>query len=195
MTESATRGESRENAILRAAFELLAEIGYERLTMDAVAIRASASKATIYRRWPGKSDLVAAALRRYAGNEAVHITESDSLRGDLIAVLRALRDKFERSDRALYSGILRAMLANDELAGIIRAQIARNKAMVGDLIADRAARRGEPVPDLEVIREVAPAQLIVRLLITGEPVDDDYIAELVDEIVLPLSTRRVMVST
>jgi hypothetical protein len=87
------------------------------------------------------------------------------------------------------------MLANDELAGIIRAQIARNKAMVGDLIADRAARRGEPVPDLEVIREVAPAQLIVRLLITGEPVDDDYIAELVDEIVLPLSTRLVMVST
>src|SRR3954453_18015238 len=111
MTEgaTATRGESRESAILCAAFELLAEIGYERLTMDAVAIRARASKATIYRRWPGKAELVAAALRLCAGNDTMPIAESDSLRGDLIAMLRALRDKFQRSDRALFSGLIRAM--------------------------------------------------------------------------------------
>jgi AcrR family transcriptional regulator len=195
MTENATRGEARENAILRAAFELLAEIGFERLTMDAVAIRARASKATIYRRWPGKAELIAAALRLYAGNETMQIAESDSLRGDLIAMLRALRDKFQRSDRALFSGLIRAMQCDAELAEIMRAQIANNKAMVGDLIATRAAQRGEPVPDLEIIREIAPAQLIIRLLITGEPVDDDYISELVDDIVLPLLTRKVLTST
>lgn len=195
MTEGATRGESRENAILRAAFELLAEIGYERLTMDAVAIRARASKATIYRRWPGKAELVAAALRQYAGNDTMQVDASDSLRGDLIALLRALRDKFQRSDSALYSGLIRAMQSDPELADIMRAQIANNKAMVSDLIAGRAAQRGEPVPDLEIIREVGPAQLIIRLLITGEPVDDDYITELVDKIVLPLLTRKVLTST
>lgn len=194
MTESATRGESRENAILQATFELLAEIGYERFTMDAVAIRARTSKATIYRRWSGKADLVAAALRLYAGNETMPIAESDSLRGDLIAMLRALRDKFQRTDRALFSGLIRAMLADPELARIMRAQIAHNKAMVSELIAGRAVRRGEAVPDLEIIREVAPAQLIIRLVITGESVDDDYIGELVDDIVLPLLRRKVLTS-
>jgi AcrR family transcriptional regulator len=195
MTENATRGEARETAILRAAFELVAEIGYERLTMDAVAIRARASKATIYRRWPGKAELIAAALRLYAGNDTMHIAESDSLRGDLIALLRALRDKFERSDRALFSGVIRAMQCDAELAAIMRGQIARNKATVGELIGRRARDRGEPIPDLEIIREIGPAQLIIRLLITGEPVDDDYVTELVEEIMLPLLTRKVLAST
>ncbi len=56
------RGEARTDAILDSALELMAATGYDRLTMDAVASRAGASKATIYRRWPGKSELVTAAL-------------------------------------------------------------------------------------------------------------------------------------
>jgi AcrR family transcriptional regulator len=60
------RDQQREEAILRAALELLAEIGYDQLTMDAVAARAHCSKATIYRRWPGKAELVTTAVRRQA---------------------------------------------------------------------------------------------------------------------------------
>ncbi|HLK78089.1 MAG TPA: TetR/AcrR family transcriptional regulator [Streptosporangiaceae bacterium] len=57
-----TRGEPRERAILSAVVSLLGETGYEAMTMDAVAARAHASKTTIYRRWPGKAELVRAAV-------------------------------------------------------------------------------------------------------------------------------------
>jgi len=187
----AGRGEAREQAILLAAFRLLAEIGYERLTMDAVAVRARASKATIYRRWPGKPELVAAALRLYADADTVQFQETGSLRGDLIAMLRSLRDKFHRQDCALYSGVIRAMQTDAELARIIRAQIAENKRKVGELLSQRAIARGEPIPDVEIIREIVPAQMLVRLLITGESVEDDYLVHLVDDIVLPLLTRKL----
>src|SRR5579864_5993220 len=56
------RGEVREEAILDAVIGLLGETGYEAMTMDAVAARAHASKTTIYRRWPGKAELVRAAV-------------------------------------------------------------------------------------------------------------------------------------
>ena len=63
----AGRGAQREEAILLATLQLLAESGYDQLTIDAVAARARCSKATIYRRWPGKAALVVTAVRRYAG--------------------------------------------------------------------------------------------------------------------------------
>ena len=59
------RGATRETAILQATLELLAESGYDQLTIDAVAARARCSKATIYRRWPGKAALVITAVRRH----------------------------------------------------------------------------------------------------------------------------------
>jgi len=188
------RGEAREQAILLAAFQLLAEIGYERLTMDAVAVRARASKATIYRRWPGKPELIAAALRLYAAADTVQFKETGSLRGDLLAMLHGLRDKFHRQDCAIYSGLIRAMQTDAELARIIRAQVADNKRKIGELLSERAIARGESPPDLEIIREIAPAQMLIRLLITGEPVEDDYLVHLVDEIVLPLLARKLRVS-
>ena len=61
------RGAAREEAILLATLKLLAESGYDQMTVDAVAAEAHSSKATIYRRWPGKAALVVAAVRRYGG--------------------------------------------------------------------------------------------------------------------------------
>src|ERR1700692_4839290 len=58
------RAEAREQAILDAALELLMEVGYDRLSMDALAERAHAGKATIYRHWSGKAQIVAEAVRR-----------------------------------------------------------------------------------------------------------------------------------
>lgn len=185
---SRSRGSAREQAILRACLELVAERGYDRLTMDAVADRARASKATIYRRWSGKPQLIADALR-ICDSGVFAVEESGSLRGDLLAVLRAMRAKFGNQDTALIGGIIHAMQGDPELAGIMRAQIARNKQTVGEVIAKRALDRGEDVPDVELLRDVLTGQLIVRLLITGEPVDDAYLSQLVDRVLLPLLTR------
>src|SRR5918995_303472 len=86
-TETGTRprveGE-RETEILAATLEVLAEVGYDLLTMDAVATRAKASKATLYRRWRGKPELVVAAVMCHHSN-AASVPDTGSLRGDLLA--------------------------------------------------------------------------------------------------------------
>ena len=80
VTDSPARGSGREAAICRAALELLAEVGYDRMSMDAVAHRARASKATIYRHWPGKYELVLDALRSRGVSEIAPI-DTGTLRG------------------------------------------------------------------------------------------------------------------
>ena len=75
----------RESQILDAALELLSHVGYDRMTMDAVAAQAKASKATLYRRWSTKSTLVVDAL--LGSKEALQTPEVDtgSLREDLVS--------------------------------------------------------------------------------------------------------------
>jgi len=58
------RFDERRHAILEAALELIVEVGYERMSMDALAERAHASKATIYRHWDGKAAIVAEAVQK-----------------------------------------------------------------------------------------------------------------------------------
>src|SRR3954454_10191207 len=73
----------RERQILDAALEVLAEVGYDRLTMDAVAQRAKASKATLYRRWNSKAKLVVEALARMK-TTSEEVPDSGDLRTDLM---------------------------------------------------------------------------------------------------------------
>ena len=79
-----SRGVGREDAILAAAAELVTEIGYERVTVDAIAVRARSSKATMYRRWAGKAELVAEALRRSAEGADTTPPDTGTVRGDLL---------------------------------------------------------------------------------------------------------------
>src|SRR6476660_8209020 len=76
---------AREDEILDAAFSLLLEVGYDRLTMDAVAKASRASKATLYRRWDSKPSLVVDAMVRAKQAPAIDPVDTGSLRGDLVA--------------------------------------------------------------------------------------------------------------
>ncbi|MGH3386900.1 MAG: helix-turn-helix domain-containing protein, partial [Nocardioidaceae bacterium] len=76
----------REDEILEAALAVLAEVGYDRLTMDAVATAAKASKATLYRRWTSKAHLVVDAAVRAKGCPMPDDVNTGSLRGDLLAM-------------------------------------------------------------------------------------------------------------
>ena len=182
---SRPRGESRERAIVAATLDLLAEMGYERLTMDAVAARAQASKATVYRRWPGKPQLVIDALRAHHEAEPVEPTEA----GDLLELMRAIRDRFSAKNRGLMIGLLNAAEHDGELAAILRADMAAQKDGVRDLIASKAAASGLTSPGLELIGEVGASAVAMRILVFGETVDDEYLRRLVDEVMLPLLTH------
>jgi AcrR family transcriptional regulator len=176
---------TREQEILGVCAELLTEIGYERLTIDAVAARARASKATIYRRWPGKPALVGAAVRYLTDPDNIAPEYTGDLRTDLLTLLTNARDRF--ADKApLLAGMVHAMQEDPELAGLLRADIARCRATTDALLARYSAAGVITASDPEFVRELAPATLMTRILITGEPVDNDLLTHLVDRVLLPL---------
>ncbi|TVT52479.1 TetR/AcrR family transcriptional regulator [Amycolatopsis rhizosphaerae] len=188
----AGRGEAREEAILGATVALLAEVGYDRMTMDAVAARARASKATIYRRWPGKAELVVAAVRRRSGSPPVAPPDTGTLRGDLLAVLNSMRATLGGQDAALLFGLLLAMRRDPELARTVRGQVIDDKGVAFGEVLRRAAARGDLPPGLDGVAfvEIGSAMLFHRLFVTGEPLDEPFLAHLTDDILLPLLMRE-----
>lgn len=186
------RGDVREEAILSATLELLAEVGYDRMTMDAVAARARSSKATIYRRWAGKPELVVAAVRRYAASPAEPPAEGGDLRQELLAVLRAMRSGLTGQDADLILGLMVAMRRDAELAAAVRSQVLADKGEAFGAVVSRAVARGDlpPTADPGLLAEVGSAVLFSRLFLTGEPLDDAFIGHLVDAVLLPLLNWR-----
>jgi AcrR family transcriptional regulator len=184
------RGEGRTDAILDSAVELMAVTGYDRLTIDAVASRAGASKATIYRRWPGKAQLVIAALSR-RGAVATEDVDTGDLRGDLIQMVGHMRDGLASQDGAVILGLLNAMRGNAELAEHVRAQVLNEKrAAIGRLVERAVTRKELPAhADHELASEIASALVFTRILVTGQPLGDDEIVHIVDAALMPVLTR------
>lgn len=185
------RDASRDPVILDAVLELVAEVGYDRVSMDAVAARARASKATIYRRWPSKGALVAAAVRCRAAMEPLEVDEG-SLRADLLVAVRILAENLVRQDLGLMTGVFAAMRTDAELASALRCDMFTDKASVTAPVFRRAAARGEPLhPDANLLfGQVAPAVVIHRLLATDEGVDEAFLTCLVDSVLLPVLTHQ-----
>jgi AcrR family transcriptional regulator len=186
------RAEAREQAILDAALELLMEVGYDRLSMDALAERAHAGKATIYRHWSGKAQVVAAAVRCMKGAEASDpFPSTGSLRGDLLAALDQISCSASEVDAAVIAGVTSAMRTDPELAELIRTQVLDSKKGEFNEIIDRAVHRGELPKGISVavVEEVIPALLINRLVIHGLSIDEEFSTHVVDDIVLPLLHR------
>jgi len=183
------RDDVREQVILDTAVALLAEVGYDRMSMDALATRAQASKATIYRRWPGKAELVVEAVRRRSSHEFA-TADTGSLRGDLLATLRGTACTVGADDAALVAGVVLAMRTDPELAALMRGQVVEDKRSATHALVERAVARGE-VPaevDRDLVQELAPAMVFFRLLVSGEPLDEPFFLHLVDDVLLPLLT-------
>lgn len=183
------RGVVREQAILAVVVELLGEVGYESMTIDAIAARAHASKTTMYRRWKGKPELVRAAIDQYVAGRVLVAGDTGSLAGDLHAAMSALRGHLTPEFMAMMGGLVRAMKDDAELAASLRPMMLDEDAVAKEIVG-RAAGRGE-VPRRAVSRlaplvhEVIEAQVLRRMM-TGAALDDDFGRHVVDDIVLPL---------
>ena len=186
--ERQKRGKPRERAILLAVIGLLGEVGYEGLTMDAVAARAHASKTTIYQRWPGKAELVRAAVDDYVADRVLSAADAGSLRGDLLAVMRAMRSHLTPEFLAMMSGLVHAMRADIQLAGSLRSLF--DGDIVSRQIVGRAVARGE-LPAVAaatlapLLHEVIEAQIFRQMMTAGD-LDEAFARHVVDDIVLPL---------
>jgi AcrR family transcriptional regulator len=180
----------RDVAICDATLALLLEVGYDRMSMDAIAARARASKATIYRRWPGKQELVLDAVKARGVGLTV-AEDTGSLRGDLVATYRSAVHGSAADDADLIAGVLRAMRTAPELADCVRSQVIESKCDVSRIIVARAVARGELPAETDplILHEVASALWFHRVLVVGGPVDDAFIAHVVDDVLMPLLDR------
>ena len=187
-TETGTRprveGE-RELQILEATLEVLDEVGYDLLTMDAVAARAKASKATLYRRWKGKPELVVAAIMSHKG-EAV-VPDTGSLRGDLLSAYCGHGGISDRQAQSVLSAVVTAMGRDPEFAEVYRRDFIGPKVDASRCIYERARERGEvhPDADLSVLAPALAGIVLHRAFLLGETVTPDLVGRVLDEVVLP----------
>lgn len=183
------RDHTRDPEILDAALAVLSESGYDAMTMDMVATRAKAGKATLYRRWPSKAELVieAVACMKQGMNAIENAPDTGTLRGDLIGLIRP--HSLEDSERKMQvMGGLVSMLSRDpQLADAVNEAITEPRARLNRLLMERAAARGEisADADLDTISHIGPSMTAYRTLVQRKPVDRAFLIGLIDGVVLP----------
>jgi len=185
------RGKPREEAILNATIGLLGELGYDAITMDAVAARAHASKATMYRRWRNKAELVKAALDALDARDNSLIPDTGALRSDLVAVMHAARAKATAPYMAMILDLVVAARRDPALAASLRAHTENDELSPFRVVLERAmARKALPAgAPTELVHDVAEA-MVSRQLQTGSPFDDTFILRVVDDVLLPLLGKK-----
>ncbi|TDC74268.1 TetR/AcrR family transcriptional regulator [Streptomyces hainanensis] len=176
----------RELELLTTAVEVLREVGYEALTMDAVAVRARCSKATLYRLWPGKPQLVAAALYATRPVDA-SVIDTGTLRGDLLAFVGMFAAQAEK-DTALVAGLAHVVLTDPDLARALRETLIEPEHEHVMSFVGRAVERGE-LPGRPAATAFMPqmlfAALLSRPLFEDSYADTDYLARFIDDALLP----------
>ncbi|WP_107771552.1 TetR/AcrR family transcriptional regulator [Nocardioides sediminis] len=175
----------REQQVLDAALAVLAEVGYDRLTMEAVATRAKASKATLYRRWSNKLTLVIDAL--VAQKATPEPPDTGSLRGDLAAAYCGLGGLTDRETVTRFTSVLTAIGRDPEFAEAYRTRVLGPKVAQAVTIFERARARGELRDDLDVtlIAPALPGIVLHRFLVLGEAPSPDLVDRVIDQIILP----------
>lgn len=182
------RDPGRDAALLDAALEVLAETGYERMTMDLVAARAGAGKATLYRRWASKSALVVDAVAQVGGRPTLaDLPDTGTLRGDLLALMTPRDDHEGEHLVGLMGGVASLLSAEPELADAAATALVEPFVASQRLLMLRAQERGEIGPDVDVetIAHVTPALTAFLLVVQRRPLDADLLRRLVDTVVMP----------
>lgn len=176
----------RETEILEATLQVLAEVGYDLLTMDAVAARARASKATLYRRWKGKPELVVAAVMGHHTTTAT-VPDTGSLRGDLLAAYCGTGGIDDPLARSVLSAVVIAMGRDPEFAEVYRRDFIGPKIAVSHAVYERARERGEvhPDTDLSILAPSLAGIVLHRAFLLGETVTPELVGRVLDEVILP----------
>jgi AcrR family transcriptional regulator len=186
------RGEELEAALLQAAWDELATAGFTRLTMESVAARAKTGVAVLYRRWPRKDDLVLAAIQHYGQTHPIEIPDTGSLRADLLALLTRISDgrhPFTAVATAVFAGL---QASSGLTPAEVRARILDDRPFWSYQVYQRAHDRGELDLDQVPASVLSMPFDLMRhdMLLTLKPVSPERIESIVDDLFLPLITRR-----
>ena len=189
VSETACPWSPRECELLAVTLRLLQEHGYDRLSLDAVATEARASKATLYRRWPTKAELVLAAFVEGTRQVAV-APNTGTLRGDLIRLGESICEH-----AAIHAGTIRAVMVevsrSADLAETMQRQFLDERQALMERILAAAVARGEidAAAITEDLWDVLPGYLIFRTVLAGRAPSPRTVPDLVDNVLLPSLTR------
>ncbi|MBU8833536.1 TetR/AcrR family transcriptional regulator [Mycolicibacterium goodii] len=194
MPESTRPGRKRDGtrdvAILQATLAVLGETGYERMTTDVVAARAGVSKATMYRRWPSKAQLVVEAVESLREEPPAVPDDTGDLVGDLISLLdenSARSAKFN-----IFAGLVPVLSHDADLAAAVHRRIMRPRATAVRVAIEREQTRGgiSADRDPDMLAAAVVAMITYRLLITGEPVDEAFMTSVVQNVLRDSSSPQ-----
>jgi AcrR family transcriptional regulator len=183
------RDHTRDGAILDAATDVLGEVGYASLTIDMVALRAKAGKATVYRRWSSKEDLVRDVVERLKHSQVDldSLPDTGTIRNDLIALFRPQSvEEDERRNKAL-AGLASMLSHHSAFAEAANDALVKPWADAHRRLMQRAVDRGE-IPssaDVGTISQVLPTMAAYRALVQRKPFDRDFLVSSIDVVILP----------
>ncbi|MEU9186630.1 TetR/AcrR family transcriptional regulator [Streptomyces sp. NPDC048484] len=192
MAETATTRRSRltperEAELYEAVLDLLREVGYDSLTMDAVATRTRSSKATLYRQWGGKAELVARAIRHHKPVDIASV-DTGSLRGDFQALTTRQDDCRMEQDSALMRALGTAVHTNPDLLTALREWLVEPELAELRTVVQRGVDRGEvraDNPAIDYVLHMIIGAFVARTMIDNEPPTQTYLSSYIDAVVLP----------
>ena len=183
------RDHARDAEILDAAFDVLAEEGYEGMTMDMVAVRAKAGKATVYRRWSSKAELILDAVVRMKRSQVDldRLPDTGTLRGDLLALFKPQSIKKGEHRLKAMAGLASMLSQHPKLAEAGNAAIVEPWATAHRALMQRAVDRGEvsAAADIDTASQVIPSMAAYRALIQRKPFDREFLVSLIDGVLIP----------
>jgi AcrR family transcriptional regulator len=177
---------TRAEAIIEATLAGLADVGYDRLTMDMVAARAKVGKATLYRRWSSKADLVIDALSAHKSDWKA--PDTGTLRRDFEALLKGEGAPVDPDLAPLVCGLMTAASHDPTLSAALQDRFIDPRKKVISEIISRAVDRGEVDPgiDVDMVIQVVPAIMFVRAVLYGETVGPELFEQVLTQLVYPL---------
>ncbi|MFG7940506.1 TetR/AcrR family transcriptional regulator [Streptomyces cacaoi] len=184
------RDHTRDGAILDAALEVLTEEGYDRMTMDTVARRAKAGKATMYRRWPSKEHLVLDAVTRMGQREVDldHLPDTGTVRGDMMALISPETVADGERRLQVMAGLATLLTADPTgLAQAVHTASIEPWISVNRTLIQRGVDRGEVRGhvDIDTLARTIPSMAAYRVAMERKPIDADFLVTLINGIILP----------
>lgn len=183
------RDHSRDPEILAVALDILAETGYDGMTMDMVACRAKAGKGTLYRRWSSKDELLidAVAFMKKDDLDLTKLSDTGTLRGDLVAMIKVGSTGEGEKKLKVMAGLMSMLSRRPELAEAVNAAVVGPRVEAHLVLLQRAVERGEISAscDLTLLSLVLPSMAAYRVLVLRRSVDHTFLMSLIDGVLMP----------
>jgi len=185
---------SRNRVILETTIDLLAENGYDSLTIEAVASKAKVGKGTIYRRWSSKTELVidaAVSMSRYEVAKE-KLNKNQDLRGQLIELLSLLFLEDNKNYQKAMNAICNSVSWDEKLAGSMRdAFYWRHRNMLESILEPYVRENQITNDDIELIADIGPALVMYNVYSGNKSTKADYAERIVDKLMMPIVLKQV----